>query len=374
MEIRRKLIIVVMALFAITTFAQTAQDSLRIKEPGRVEFVPHWYMQLQGGAAYTLGEASFGDLISPAAAVSLGYKFTPIWNLRFNVSAWQAKGATAYPKYLYDFNYVQGGIDLGVDLGNLFCGYNHKRVFNPYLFVGVGANYAFNNDEAVALSQQGFIFEKLWNDNKISVSGRAGLGADFRVSDRVGINLEVNANMINDAFNSKKGSTFDWQFNGLVGVTIKLGKTHKVIPPVYYEPEPVPVQPAPEPEPVKELEPAPVVEEKVEVVEVAPLREDVFFLINSSKIRKVEMPKVDRLVEYLSENPDAKVSVCGYADKGTGSARVNQKISMLRAQSVADELKGRGIAEDRIKVEYKGDTEQPFERNAQNRVSICIAK
>ena len=33
----------------------------------------YWYLQVQAGAAYTLGEASFGDLVSPAAAISAGW-------------------------------------------------------------------------------------------------------------------------------------------------------------------------------------------------------------------------------------------------------------------------------------------------------------
>ena len=37
------------------------------------------------------------------------------------------------------------------DLSTLFCGFNPKRIFNGYLFVGVGLNHAFDNDEANAL-------------------------------------------------------------------------------------------------------------------------------------------------------------------------------------------------------------------------------
>lgn len=375
MEIQKRLFAVVLVFLAFTTFAQSGGDSLRVKEPERVEFLPHWYMQLQGGAAYTLGEASFGDLLSPAASVSAGYKFSPLWNIRLNVSGWQAKGATVYPKNDYKYNFIQGALDFGADLGTLFCGYNHKRFFNPYLFVGVGMNYAFGNDDAIALKNQGFVFEKLWNDNKVSLLGRGGLGADFRVSDRVALNLEVAANMLNDAFNSKKGSTFDWHFTGLIGVSIKLGKSHKVIPPVYYEPEPVVVE-EPKPEPVKIQEPkpapAPVVTEKVEKVE--PVKECVFFLINSSKVRKSEMGKIERLVEYMMKYPNSKVDVCGYADKGTGTASVNNRISKRRAESVAAALKAKGIDDTRINISFKGDTEQPFERNSENRVSICIAE
>ena len=45
----------------------------------------------------------------------------------------------------------------------------------------------------------------------------------------------------------------------------------------------------------------------------------------------------------------------------------------MRAESVADALRAAGISADRISVEAKGDTEQPFEVNNRNRVAIAIA-
>ena len=56
-----------------TLFAVGAKD----KE--KTEFDRHWFMQVQAGAAYTLGETGFGDLLSPAAALSAGYRFSPVW-------------------------------------------------------------------------------------------------------------------------------------------------------------------------------------------------------------------------------------------------------------------------------------------------------
>ena len=100
---------------------------------------------------------------------------------------------------------------------------------------------------------------------------------------------------------------------------------------------------------------------------------DVFFVINSSRVRGEEMAKVDELVSYMKANPAAKVVVTGYADKGTGTAAYNMKISRMRAESVADALRAAGISADRISVDAKGDTEQPFDVNNRNRVAIAIA-
>ena len=243
-----------------------------------------------------------------------------------------------------------------------------------YAFAGVGGALGFHNSEAVALAARGCDFEKLWTGKKFFPAGRVGAGVDIKVGRRVAINLEVNANMLPDKFNSKKGSTFDWQFNGLVGVTYSFGSAaRKEIAVVE---ETVEVQPAPAPQPVVAPEPArpAPAPAPVETVKPAEMKQDVFFLINSSQVRPAEQSKIDALAGYMKQYPDAKVTVTGYADKATGSARYNMTISRKRAQAVADALTKAGIAPARITVEAKGDTEQPFEGVEKNRVAIAIAR
>lgn len=368
---KKSLLLIALGLGSIAAFAQNdPQPERRIKEEGKIVFNPHWFMQVQAGAAHTVGEAKFKDLISPAAAVSAGYQFTPLWGLRAGISGWQAKGAWVAPFNQYKYNYLQGNVDATLDLGNLFCGYNYKRFFNPYLFLGVGVNGAFSNDEAAALNDAGYTMEYLWRDSKISVAGRGGLGANLRLSDHVYFNLEVNANLLTDKFNSKKAGNADWQFNALAGFTFKFGKTHKKTEPVYYEESPVQAPPV---EVKKVEEPAPVVVEEKKA-EVRALKENIFFAINSAVIRASEESKIGNLVSFLQENPEAEVSVCGYADAATGTATINERLSHKRAQAVKDALVTKGIAADRIRMDYKGDKEQPFSSVEENRVTICIAE
>lgn len=371
MKLRRDLTALVLGLCVSgTAFAQTTDTSnLRIKEEGKNVFNPHWYMQVQAGAAFTKGEIKFGDMISPAAAIYGGYQFTPLWGLRAGISGWQAKGAWVCPQQIYDYNYLQGNIDATLDLSALFCRYNPDRVFNAYLFAGIGLNGAFNNDEAVAINDAGNTLAYLWRDNKFNVTGRMGLGTNIRLSRRLYFNLEVNGNVLSDKFNSKKAGNADWQFNALAGFTIKFGKTTRKTEPVYYDPEPVPAPPAePKEEPVVE-QPAPQ-----PVVEKVTTTENVFFRIDSATIRESEQGKVDKLAAFMKEHANCKVTICGYADKQTGTADYNLQLSKKRAEAVAAALKAQGIEANRITVDYKGDTEQPFDSARQNRVSICIAE
>lgn len=368
MKLRRNLTAIALGLSTVAAIAQTGNETLQVKEEGKTVFNPHWYMQVQAGASHTVGEIGFGDLISPAAALNVGYQFSPVWGVRAGLSGWQAKGAWVTPETVYKYNYLQGNVDVTLDLSNLFCHYNPARFFNAYLFAGVGVNGAFNNDEAGELVAAGKTLEYYWDKNKISPAGRVGLGTNLRLSDHVFFNIEVNANVLSDKYNSKKAGNSDWQFNALAGFTFKFGKTYKKTEPVYYEPAPVAPAPAPAPEVKEEPAPAPV------EVKAQPMQQNIFFLINSSKIRPSEESKVDALAAYLKEHQEATVSICGYADKQTGNASINKRISQKRANSVAEALKAQGIAESRITVEAKGDTEQPFNSMEQNRVSICIAE
>ena len=78
----------------------------------------------------------------------------------------------------------------------------------------------------------------------------------------------------------------------------------------------------------------------------------------------------------MKTNPDTKVTVTGYADKGTGSMKLNLRLSAQRAEAVANALiKEYGIASDRITVKSMGEVEdQPYSTPAQNRVAICIVE
>ena len=363
---KKNLWIAVFALLLSGTFA-SAQER-QIKEEGRTEFKRHWFMQVQVGAAHTVGEAKFTDLISPAAAVNVGYQFAPAWGARVGVSGWQAKGSWVAPRQDYQYKYLQGNVDIMTDLSTLFCGFNPKRVFNGYLFAGVGLNRGFDNDEANALDTRTYEMEYLWQDGKFLVAGRMGLGCNLRLNDRLSINIEGNANVLSDKFNSKKAGNADWQFNALVGLNIKFGKGYTETKPVYYETEPVAVE---------QPKPAPVVEQpqpKKEVVVAQPMKQDIFFALNSARIQEDQKSKIEMLVEYLQKNPSAKVKVTGYADVNTGNSKINKTLSEKRAANVADALKAKGVTVDRIIVDSKGDTVQPYKTPEENRVSICIAE
>lgn len=332
------------------------------------DFKGYWFLQLQGGAAHTVGETEFSKLISPSAALSLGYQFTPVIGARLNANGWQGKGAIANGRgasELYKYNYAECGLDVMADLASMFAGYKSTRTLNPYIFAGVGANYAFNNDEANAVSQ---LFPAkdnyLWDGGKLLGALRAGLGMNIRLSDCIAINLEGNSSFIGDHFNSKKGSKADFQPKALAGLTFSFGKA---------KPAPAPVV-IPAPAPAPQPEPEPVVEQPVVEPVFESLTRNVLFIIDKWDIRDCEQIKIDEVVEALKAHPDTKVRVSGYADKATGTAKRNLFLSQKRSEVVAAAIMAAGIDQDRIITEYFGDTVNPFETPEENRVSVCLVK
>ena len=57
----------------------------------------------------------------------------------------------------------------------------------------------------------------------------------------------------------------------------------------------------------------------------------------------------------MRSNPEYKIIISGYSDPA-GSAKSNDKLSMKRANNVADFIKSLDITEDRITVKWYGET------------------
>ena len=82
-------------------------------------------------------------------------------------------------------------------------------------------------------------------------------------------------------------------------------------------------------------------------------------------------------LEYFTSNvvnADTKLSVNGYADKQTGSARRNQQLSEQRVKTVVDLLKKAGATESNIETAAHGSTVQLFDGAAKNRVVTIEVK
>ena len=366
---KKRVLILVLFCMALTGVQAQTRDS--------VAFAPHWFVQPQFGVGYHVGEAKFSKLLSPAAQLSVGRQFSPVFGLRLGASGWQARNWQAHPVAEYKWNYVQTNLDATVSLTNLIWGWNPNRKWNVYGLAGLGINIAFNNDDANRLASmnesegipalQNMGFETLWDGTKAFAAGRIGAGVEYALSERIALGLEYNANFLPDRWNSKKGKkdNLDWQQNLLLGVKIALGKTRKHITtqksnpvaeqkPVVEQPKPVM---KPEPKPVVKEDPKPVVEQPKPAVEKEPefTEMKVYFRFASSRIQPSEVQKIDEIANYMKVHPDKKLNIAGYASR-TGKREYNLKLSRWRANAVKKAIVARGIDAARIKAVGKGET------------------
>ena len=313
----------------------------------------------------------------------MGYNFSSKFGARFDLNAWQSKAAFELTDavYKWKWNYVAPTIDITADLTNIIGGYKPNRLVSVGVFAGIGANFGFSNDEAAtakaALAQRGHDALRLyWDGTKTRFLGQMGATVDFKVSNRVKLGIELQANVLPDGYNSKKAGNADWYFNALAGVKIALGKTSKKVA----APAPLVMHDTVYVDRVVEKVVEKIVEKPVEVktdaVEVQKLRRDIFFTIAKTVVTQKEMSKVEEVANFMKANPASKVVVTGYADKGTGSKALNLRLSKNRANAVVKVLTGKyKIASDRIIVKsMDDDMEQPYSDPVQNRVAICVVE
>ena len=353
----------VMPAAAETPGQQDGYENLPLLN-GNSFFVPHWYIRAQGGAGLDVGEADFAQLISPSIQLTAGYQFSELFGLRGSLSGLWARNRYAYPEASYKWNFIQPSLEGELNLTPLFLGSDPERKSRAYAFAGVGAAYTFNNDDAVEASNRyGVDFEKLWQKSRWNMAVRAGLGYEYAVTDNIAIGAEVNANMLPDHFNSKRGKNDnrDWHFNALLGVKFTLGRSHGR------------TNPEPEPAPARALTRATAPDTVfVDVPEDKPsFNVNIFFIINRSDIRSNQLLKLQRLIAYLDAHPKAFVRLSGYADRDTGNPTINMRLSRERAAAVSQFLRDAGIQEWRIRRFANGDTVQPFDIPQENRVCIC---
>lgn len=314
----RKIFVTLIALLSFV--AVNAQENLA---------APYWFVNARGGASMPL-ESDLSKIIytAPTASFSIGRMLTPQIGARLNVnrdflSASQKEIVTPEATACADKFTID--LDAMFNLCTLF-GKKDYYPMNVYMLAGLGKDH---------------------------------LGGGFMAEYNVLRNLSV-------AAETTLNSHHVWKAQ--LGLVFKFGCKKKAK--VVEEPIPVVEEPAPAPAPVAAPAPAPAPEKKV----VAPvkLRETIFYTIAKSDVDDESI--VNKVVEWCNKNMDKDIVVSGYADKGTGNAKINKRLAEERATKVADMIRKKGIAADRIRVQSFGDTVQPFAENDLNRVTIIEDK
>ena len=368
-------------------------------------FRPGWNIGVNGG--FNLYFAEGNNFLNPnqgsyfslpdnsglIGRLSLGYNFTRTIGLRGMVGFAQHY----WPDVLRtnpDGSFIVESFgsqnltaDVMVNLSNWWDGYNPKRLIDVSIFAGGGVGHRNKAN-----------FTTDW----ITGIGRVGIQGDIRLTDRLDLNLLGELNLVGDNYNDYVVSVpVDIYSAVTVGLTYRLKEkikeqaaaTPAVVPeiipktdlaekPVTAEPSTAPTtEPVVEPEqlakqetkPVQptEVVPVPTVEPSRQILQTTELWVNIFYTINKTDIIKPrQKEQIAKVVDYLARNPEAKITVSGYADRGTGTASINNYVSKKRAENVTEMLKTiYAIPADRIQTVWYGSRRQLFKQNDMNRLT-----
>ncbi|MDR0231281.1 MAG: OmpA family protein [Dysgonamonadaceae bacterium] len=362
----------------MVTFAQegprTSSDVAGIKTSFKSNNTwDNWFIQLGGGAQTVLDDPGkslfnqFGNIdldkvAFPALNLSIGRWWAPYWGFRI-----KGQDMGILEKELFDglegipstnmYEKINIHVDAMWNMSQYFGKYRANRVFNFIPYAGLG-----------------------WVDSKNFDNGRMsinfGLLFEFRLSNHFGLHLDLaGAKIPQNVLAATAGFTFN------------LGKTYfEVVEPMDHalvndlnskinalrnenaELSKRPIK-------CETCVTCPTVDKPDDVnSSLVAFENIVLFRISSAVIDANQRIQIFNTAEFL-KNTNEKVVVIGFADRQTGSAAYNLRLSERRARAVAQELISRyGISSDRIIVEWRGDKEQPFKENDWNRVVIMRAK
>lgn len=339
-------------------------------------------------------EGKFGDP-APHITLSLGKWFTPVWGVRAQGGLWKACFDTQHSFGTYDANGVGVGTAAGYDktvgqirldaiynLSNAIWGYNPDRLFTLSAFAGPGLTIAKTANAMIEKN------ETSWQrvpagelKGRAYINGSVGLLGKFNVNEYFDIDVEARGELAASYLGHvSTAKTVGGIYVG-AGVTYTFGGK-KFAPYISkvdqdainaeinkYRDELAQAQ--------SDLANAknalanvkPEVKEVVKEVEVAGPRA-IFFKIGSARLDDYGKVNIKLAAKILKANPDKKYKVAGYADKATGSASWNQKLSEKRAQVVYDTLISEGVSKDQLEMVGFGGTENMFGKNLLNRVVI----
>jgi outer membrane protein OmpA-like peptidoglycan-associated protein len=110
---------------------------------------------------------------------------------------------------------------------------------------------------------------------------------------------------------------------------------------------------------------------------VVSLAGDVTFNVDSARIKPAFYGPLEDIAQTLNDYPESAVDIKGYTDN-TGDRDYNRRLSLERAEAVADFLAGRGVLPARIQLTGRGERDPVASndtaagRAANRRVEITI--
>ena len=333
-------------LWANSAVAQTTQEVTYVEDPSQGylfnRFKDNWFITGEGGVGYFFGPEAVhrnaGDRFSPAASLYVGKWFSPIIGLRAGVNWLQTKTlATSNTgfgieldqpmvdgRYKAKFSHLGPVVDVMLNLTNWWCGYKPGRVYNCIIYGGGGGYWAFT--KKYKMENGAYIRYSALNNHP----------------NRAGYNWNMTAHDV----------------QAYLGVTYLFNKTG-------WSPAVVPV--CPEPENCDALR-ARLAAADARIADLEAQLKDclnrpvetvvenngplatVYYPIGVSRLSRENQRVVKAIAHVMTQNPDKKYTVTGWADNYTGSDNINIRLRKARAEGVQKVLVRNGVSESQLTV------------------------
>ncbi|MBR5206320.1 MAG: OmpA family protein [Alistipes sp.] len=392
---KRAVLAFVVALTTLTaTVASAQEESAKLRWSGLTtnRFWDNWEVAAAFGNSF-LGVSSddpgkFKDRNSWNANISFTKWALPTLGMRLQLDGGQFQNYSldpaTYGDGLFHSPYVFVHGDILVNLSNWIGGYRDDRIYYAIPYVGFG------------VTTMNFTGSTGSKNTEYALS--AGMLHKFRVSRQWDIELDTRTWVLREgslAPEIRGGGKYAVTFSASIGVAYRFNKRH-------WTPALTEVDVAGYVAAIAELSEDLAVAD-AEIVEIAAvaakLNDDnkslkaqlaecnkvqqqpsttacamtegvVFFNIGEAKLTDYAQATLNGYIATLKDG-SANLTVTGYADKETGNAAINERLSEERAEAVKVYMVKHGIAAERITTKWVGDTEEAFTSPATPIVNRC---
>ena len=387
-----KKVLSIVAIALMTLASAFAQENNNRDAEGNIVRGPYltnkagdnWFINIGGGINTIMAKETKFSIGGPAVNVNVGKWFTPTVGARFGYLGFDNSFdlKNGYTTLIDNnngnfkfFHYVHG--DLLWHLSNTFSGYKETRFWDVIAYTSAGW---------VGLKDPYYKTRNGYDEVNDEWGVGAGFINDFRLSDRVGLFVDLSVLSIrhevleiNPHQPVSKNNIFAWMPTALVGLTFNLGRTNwdrvKDCPPTasFTDAEYKALQnslkalEAKNKNLLDELEAAKNIKPETVVITTEGKKQIVLFYdIAKNTLNTNELAHLKAFASKLS--PDAKLTVIGSADSGTGNETINTKLAITRANGVVDILvKEYGLSRENIEVKNMFDL---FGNNPQSRATL----
>lgn len=354
-------------------FTETVEYSTDKFKVETNRFWSNWFVSAGGGVNLYFGDhdkqVKFGKRLAPAVDVAIGKWFTPGIGVRFAYSGLSVKGATqtgihstgeevpgkgGYGYWLtkQKFNFFNFHLDAMFNVSNLLFGYNPNRVYSLSPYVGLGVMKTNDTPKAT------------------EIAGHFGLMNSFRLCDALDLNLDIRGTLVSDAFDGEAyGRGGEGMLSATVGLTYKFKKRgwDKAKTVVRIDNRAINAlrQQLADAEAENDRLKRALAEgnrQKAKEIVTKASANLVTFPIGKATLSNEARANLSLLAEAIKAGDGNVVyTITGYADAGTGSKRINERLSKRRAEAVFNCLvKEFGVSESQLRVDHKGGVDNMF--------------